>query len=56
VVVEILPSLVPGIPMVPHKGYVIGALIVSGVSGIAAGILPARRAARIDPVEALHAK
>ena len=56
VVVKLLPFFVPGIPMVPHEGYVIGALIVSGFSGIAAGILPARRAARIDPVEALHAK
>ena len=55
-VVTVLPTLVPGIPMVPHQGYVIGALLVSGFSGIAAGILPARRAARIDPVEALHAK
>ena len=50
------------IPLAPgHKpygalGYVVAALAVSFVVGLASGVLPARRAAALDPVEALHAE
>ena len=35
---------------------VAAALVVSGVTGVLAGVLPARRAAALDPVEALRAE
>ncbi len=38
----------------PSPGYVALALLVAAVIGLAAGWLPARRAARLDPVEALR--
>lgn len=46
---------VPGLPLHVEGSYVLAALGVSGLAGVLSGLLPARRAAQIDPVEALHA-
>lgn len=43
-------GLVLGIPL----GGIIGVLVLSGVAGVVAGIWPARRAAKIEVMEALH--
>ena len=47
--------LLPGLPVVTPVPYVIAALLVSLVVGLASGVLPARRAANLDPIEALRA-
>jgi putative ABC transport system permease protein len=48
--------LVPGLPFHTPAGYVAAALAVSLAVGLASGVLPARRAAGLDPLEALRAE
>ena len=45
---------VPGLPVVTPPEYVAAALGVSLAVGLLSGVLPARRAARLDPIEALR--
>ncbi len=47
--------LLPGLPVVTPLPYVFAALAVSLVVGLVSGVLPARRAANLDPIEALRA-
>lgn len=46
----------PGLPVQTPVGYVVGAIAMSLAVGVASGVLPARRAAALDPVEALRAQ
>jgi putative ABC transport system permease protein len=46
----------PGLPVHTPVRYVVLALAVSLAVGLASGVLPARRAARMDPVRALRAE
>jgi putative ABC transport system permease protein len=48
-----LISATTPIPMTITLGYVLLSLVVSGVVGVLAGIYPAWRASRLDPVVAL---
>jgi putative ABC transport system permease protein len=50
-----LPYFVPRLPTHLHTGYILAALSISVLTGISSGLLPAHRAASIDPVQALHA-
>jgi putative ABC transport system permease protein len=43
-----------GIPFVPSLGIVLIAFVFSAVIGVGFGFFPARRAARLDPIEALR--
>lgn len=52
----LLRLAVPGLPVHTPPIYVAFALLVSLGTGLAAGILPARRAAGLDPVDALRAE
>jgi putative ABC transport system permease protein len=49
-------AFVPGLPLATPPGAVAVALGMSLAVGIAAGVIPARRAAALDPVDALRAE
>jgi putative ABC transport system permease protein len=52
----VLRWLVPGLPIETPLGFVAAALGVSLAVGLVSGVLPARRAAALDPIEALRAE
>ena len=55
-VCALLRAAVPGLPVHTPFEYVIAALAVSVATGVLSGVLPARRAASLDPVESLRAE
>ena len=55
-VADFLRVMVPGLPVYTPPRYVIAALLVSLVTGLLSGVVPARRAASLHPVEALRAE
>ncbi len=52
----LLKTLVSGLPVNTPWNYVLGALATSVLIGLAAGVIPAMRAARLNPVDALRAE
>ena len=52
----VLRAFVPGLPLATPAGVVVAALLMSLVVGVAAGVVPARRAAALDPIDALRAE
>jgi putative ABC transport system permease protein len=52
----VLRISVPGMPVYTPLGYIVAAIAVSVVTGLAAGVIPARRAAMLHPIEALRSE
>jgi len=52
--VALIRTLVPDLPLGTPPEYVAASFVISFVTGLVAGILPARRAAAMDPIEALR--
>ncbi len=52
----VLRLVLPGMPVYTPLGYIAAALLVSLVTGLLSGVLPARRAASLHPVDALRAE
>jgi putative ABC transport system permease protein len=50
----VLRMAVPGLPVSTPPLFAAAALVVSFLVGVASGVLPARRAATLDPIEALR--
>jgi putative ABC transport system permease protein len=53
---RLLHAVFPALPVTTPWNYALGAQLVAVCIGIAAGVAPATRAARLDPVEALRAE
>jgi putative ABC transport system permease protein len=55
-IARLLKWSLPGLPVETPMAYVAAALLISVAVGLASGVLPARRAAALDPLEALRAE
>jgi putative ABC transport system permease protein len=53
---RVLHGLFPALPVTTPWTYAVGAQVIAVFIGIAAGVVPANRASRLDPVEALRAE
>jgi len=52
----LLRAAVPGLPVSTPLVFVVAAVAVSLATGVLSGVLPAQRAAQLDPIEALRAE
>lgn len=52
----LLSALLPGLPLHTPLTFLVAAVVVSLTTGLLAGVMPARRAAALDPVEALRSE
>ena len=55
-IADLLRLMVPGLPVYTPPRYILAALLVSIVTGLLSGVVPARRAASLHPVDALRAE
>jgi len=55
-IVQILDAVLPALPVELAWTYIVAAFVVSLLIGIAAGVVPAMKAARLEPLEALRAE
>ncbi|MDP1970926.1 MAG: ABC transporter permease, partial [Methylobacter sp.] len=55
-IVRILDAALPALPVELAWAYIVAAFMVSLLIGIAAGVAPAMKAARLEPLEALRAE
>lgn len=53
---QLIHAAVPALPVHTPVPYAVLAVALAGVIGLLAGVLPARRAAQLDPVESLRAE
>lgn len=56
ILVVTMNTFLPGLPVALEPFYMLGSLVLSCGVGLAAGISPAMRAARLDPIEALRSE
>jgi putative ABC transport system permease protein len=55
-VAQLIHLLLPTFPVHTPWRFAVGALFISAVIGLLAGVLPARSASRLDPIDALRAE
>jgi putative ABC transport system permease protein len=54
--VELVSTFVPGLPVQLAWSYIAAAFAISLLIGVTAGVMPAIKAARLNPLEALRAE
>jgi len=54
--VGLISSLLPALPTELAWSYIVAAFMLSFLIGIISGVMPAIKAARLDPLEALHSE
>ncbi|NOR81415.1 MAG: FtsX-like permease family protein, partial [Methyloprofundus sp.] len=54
--VQVISIVVPGLPVQLAWAYIIAAFAISLLIGLMAGVIPAMKAARLQPLEALRAE
>ncbi len=55
-IAQLLRIAVPALPVNTPWNFAVGALVMSGIIGLMAGVLPARRAAGLNAIDALRAE
>ena len=55
-IAQLARLLLPALPVHTPWSFAVGAIAMSAIIGLLAGVLPARRAARLDAIEALRAE
>lgn len=53
-IASVILAMVTGFPIMPSVFSIVGALLISVIVGVLSGYLPARRAAKMKPVDALN--
>ena len=53
---QLIRFALPSFPVHTPWSFAVGALVMSAIIGLLAGVLPARSAAHLDPIEALRAE
>lgn len=55
-IAQLVRFVVPDFPVHTPWSFAVGAVVISGLIGLIAGVMPARNASRLDPIEALRAE
>jgi putative ABC transport system permease protein len=53
---QLIHLMIPALPVHTPVLYAVLAIVLASMIGLAAGVLPARRASKLDPVESLRAE
>jgi len=53
---QLIHLVIPALPVHTPVLYAVLAIVLASMIGLAAGVLPARRASKLDPVESLRAE
>jgi putative ABC transport system permease protein len=56
IIIYIAAAIWPFIPLAPNPGWIVLVIVLAVIAGVSFGLMPARRAARLDAAEALRGR